>query len=96
MIRKEQERKSVLTQCRDSDVITKVFSDSMAAYFEEQLQQYLSMSEITELYLYNVPPVVCWYEGMISTEDLIDMYGIKKENVFENEAMLGVPVLALP
>ncbi|WP_312433290.1 hypothetical protein [Lacrimispora sp.] len=33
------------------------------------------MEEITEEYLQRVPPVVCWYEGMIATKEFIEEYG---------------------
>lgn len=101
MIQKAQDRRMVLEQCRDYAVIAGALNESMTAYFEEQLEQYLNldMPEISDTYLQNVPPVVCWYEGMISTEDLLDTYGIqhgKDMRKMNKTALSGVPSSALP
>lgn len=73
-ILKKQGHRMILIECRDYLAVAKAFERAMIDFFETQLQQYLNMAEITEAYLQNVPPVVCWYEGMISTEDLIEAY----------------------
>lgn len=101
MIQKAKDRRMVLEQCRDYAVIAGALNESMTAYFEEQLEQYLNldMPEISDTYLQNVPAVVCWYEGMISTEDLLDTYGIqhgKDMRKMNKIAAAGVPSLALP
>ncbi|MCD7998344.1 MAG: hypothetical protein LUH21_14060 [Clostridiales bacterium] len=101
MIQKAKDCRMVLEQCRDYAVIAGALNESMTAYFEEQLKQYLNldMPEISDIYLQNVPPVVCWYEGMISTEDLLDTYGIqhrKDIRKMNKKATSGVPSLALP
>lgn len=46
--------------------------------FEEQLKEYLNKTDMTEGDLNSVPLIVCWYEGLISTElllmELSEMY----------------------
>lgn len=99
MIQKAQDRRMILEQCRDYAVIAGALNESMTAYFEEQLERYLDLPEISDTYLQNVPPVVCWYEGMISTEDLLVTYGIqygKDMRKMNKTALLGVPSPALP
>lgn len=64
----------MLEECRDYSAVADAFEETMIDFFEAQLQEYLNMTEMTENYLQTVPPVICWYEGMISTEDLIEMY----------------------
>lgn len=79
MILKKQEHKRILEECRDYSAVADAFEESMIDFFEAQLQQYLNMTEITGNYLQNVPPVICWYEGMISTEDLIEVYDRERQ-----------------
>lgn len=99
MIQKAKDRRMVLKQCRDYAIIAGALNESMTAHFEKQLERYLDMPEISDTYLRNVPPVVCWFEGMISTEDLLDTYGIQhgKDMRKTNKlAVSGVPSPALP
>lgn len=46
--------------------------------FEEQLKEYLNKTDMTEGDLNSVPLIVCWYEGLISTElllmELLEIY----------------------
>lgn len=60
-----------LEGCPDYPRFRKAFSASLLDCFEEQLDQYIRMSEVSEAYLRDVPRIVCWYEGMISTSDFI-------------------------
>jgi len=64
-----------MERCKDYPIIRNFFCENTLNLFEEQLRQYLKMEEITEEYLQRVPPVVCWYEGMIATEEFIEEYG---------------------
>jgi hypothetical protein len=63
-----------MERCKDYPIIRKFFCEDTLNLFEEQLKQYLKMKEITEEYLQRIPPVVCWYEGMIATEEFIEEY----------------------
>ena len=60
-----------LEGCPDYLKFQKVFSESLLDCFEEQLNEYIEMDEVSEDYLRDVPRIVCWFEGMIPTEDLI-------------------------
>lgn len=60
-----------LEGCPDYSGFQTVFSESLLDCFEEQLNEYIELEEITEDYLRDVPRIVCWFEGMIPTEDLI-------------------------
>lgn len=55
-----------LEQCKDFDKLKAIFDDDMLEYFEGQLESYLSGSE-------ERPEVACWWEGMMSTDDFIEM-----------------------
>lgn len=68
-----------LEGCRDYPLFEKVFDESLLDLFEQKLNQYLEMEEVTEDYLQNVPRIVCWYEGMLTTKYLISEYGIAVE-----------------
>lgn len=60
-----------LEGCPDYPKFQKVFSESLLDCFEEQLNEYIELDEVSEDYLRDVPRIVCWFEGMIPTEDLI-------------------------
>lgn len=53
-----------LEQCRDFDKLKTVFDDDMLGYFERQLEEYQRGLE-------ERPAVVCWWEGMMDTEELV-------------------------
>jgi len=55
-----------LEQCKDFDKLKAVFDNDMLGYCERQLEVYLSGSEERSA-------VVCWWEGMMSTDDFIEM-----------------------
>ncbi len=55
-----------LEQCRDFDKLNTVFGDDMLGYFERQLEEYQRGLE-------ERPAVVCWLEGTMNTEELIEM-----------------------
>lgn len=57
-----------LEQCKDFDKLKAVFDDDMLGYFERQLRGYLNGSE-------ERPTIVCWWEGMMSTDEFIEMCG---------------------
>lgn len=54
-----------LEQCRDFEKLKTVFDDDMLNYFGKQLEEYMNGSE-------EHPAVVCWWEGMMGTEELIN------------------------
>lgn len=56
-----------LEQCKDFDNLRAVFDDDMLVYFEKQIEDYINGSE-------DRPAVACWWEGMMNTEELIEMY----------------------
>lgn len=58
----------VLEQCRDFMIVKQNFSHKMLRYFENQLENYLSDNSDEH------PAIVCWYEGTMDTDMLIEMY----------------------
>lgn len=66
----------VLEGCRDYPLIRQSFGSSLLDSFEAQLNQYLDMENISEDYLRDVPRIVCWYEGIIDTKDIIGEFSI--------------------
>lgn len=54
-----------LEQCRDFDKLKSVFGDDMLKYFEKQLEEYMDGSEERST-------IVCWWEGMMDTEEFIN------------------------
>lgn len=54
-----------LEQCKDFDKLKTVFDDGMLGYFERQLERYINGSE-------ERPAIVCWWEGVMDTEELIN------------------------
>lgn len=55
----------VLEQCKEFMIIKQRFSHGMLRYFQNQLEDYLN--DQSEAH----PAIVCWYEGAMSTEELI-------------------------
>lgn len=74
-IHTEENCLKILKGCRDYLDLKKVFSKKILEQYEKQLAEYLEMEEITDAYLYQVPGIVCWYEGIIPTEDFVKDYG---------------------
>lgn len=66
-----QKARPRLEGCPAYSVFQSVFSESLLDCFEKQLGEYLKMQDVTNEYLQDVPRIVCWYEGMIPTEDII-------------------------
>lgn len=54
-----------LSECNDYEILLKNFSPDMLSYFEKQLIQYLNGSNIHS-------SIVCWWENLMSTEELIN------------------------
>lgn len=65
----------ILKGCRDYPVLQEVFTKRELMLYEKQLTEYLDMKAITDAYLCQVPGIVCWYEGIIPTEDFVKEYG---------------------
>lgn len=72
---------AILKGCRDYPVLQEVFTKKELDLYEIQLTEYLDMEEVADTYLYHVPRIVCWYEGIISTEDFIREYGCQGDCV---------------
>jgi len=64
-------RWKILCDCRDFSFLKQNVSSGVMDLFERQINEYLSLSEITQSYLNNVPLSVCWYEGLVDTEMLL-------------------------
>ncbi len=60
-----------LKGCRDYSILQKAFTKKELDLYERQIKEYLDMEEITDTYLYHVPRIVCWYEGIIPTAEFI-------------------------
>lgn len=60
-----------LSQCKDFDILINNFSIFTLLMFEQSLTRYLDENKFDED---NVPFIVCWYEGMVTTDDLIEHY----------------------
>ena len=65
------EQWKILSNCRDFQHLIQDTNPKVLDLFEMQIEEYLSMGEITESYLNKVPMSVCWYEGLIDTEMLL-------------------------
>lgn len=64
-----------LEGCKDYPLFQAAFSESILDCFEDQLNEYLKLEEISEDYLRNVPRIVSWFEGLIPTADLVEELG---------------------
>lgn len=69
-----QKARPRLEGCPIYPVFQSVFSESLLDCFEKQLDDYLKMQDVTDEYLRDVPRIVCWFEGMIPTEDMIEEF----------------------
>lgn len=69
----------ILEGCRDYPVLQETFTKGELALYEKQLAEYMDMKVISDAYLCHVPEIVCWYEGIIPTEDFIKEYGCWKK-----------------
>jgi len=68
----------ILSGCNDFNALEENLSDDILELFEEQLDKYLNCTEDEEYEKYletdeepNYPDIVRWYEGLISTEELL-------------------------
>lgn len=66
----------ILESCSDYFRLQAALSEPMLDYYEQKLDEYCKMTEESELYLQNLPRIVCWFEGLISTDDLINELAI--------------------
>lgn len=63
-----------LEGCPDYPLFQAAFKNSLLDCFEQQLDEYCRMEEVSDSYLEHVPRIVCWFEGMIPTEDFINEF----------------------
>lgn len=61
-----------LEECYDFEKLKMYFSDDELNDFEEEITAYLDNED--EYDCDNASYIVCWYTGMIETEDLIEAY----------------------
>lgn len=62
----------LLRSCRDYRKLENIFDRKLQKYFEAQLLKYFNSKEITDEYLERVPLIICWCEGLLTTEELIN------------------------
>jgi hypothetical protein len=62
----------LLRSCRDYRKLENVFDRELQEYFEAQLLKYLYSKETTDESLEQVPLVICWCEGMLTTAEFIN------------------------
>ena len=60
-----------LEECKDYSIMKNVFSESELQRYETELAEYLDIADNEEGYLNHVPRIVCWYEGLVTTEEFI-------------------------
>lgn len=60
-----------LEECKDYPIMKSTFSESELQRYEAELAEYLDIAENEEGYLNYVPRIVCWYEGLVTTEEFI-------------------------
>lgn len=60
-----------LEECKDYSIMKDVFSESELQRYEAELAEYLDIVDNEEGYLNHVPRIVCWYEGLVTTEEFI-------------------------
>lgn len=61
----------ILRSCKDYRILENIFDQTLQEYFEAQLLKYFNSKEITDEYLERVPLIICWCEGMLTTEEFI-------------------------
>lgn len=62
-----------LKEHEDFDILKRKCSDEDLDLFEEELIDFLNSNE-ADIHEDNYPPIACWYNGMWSTDDLLDFY----------------------
>lgn len=60
-----------LEECKDYHIMKDAFSESELQRYEAELAEYLDKTDNEEKYLIHVPRIVCWYEGLVTTEEFI-------------------------
>lgn len=65
-----------LEGCRDYPVLQKSVAEPLLQRYEAELAEYLRMADCSVEYLSHVPKIVCWYEGLVTTEEFIQEAGI--------------------
>lgn len=60
-----------LEECKDYSIMKNVFSAPELQRYEAELAEYLNITDNEEEYLSHVPRIVCWYEGLVTTEEFI-------------------------
>ena len=60
-----------LEQCEDFEELKKACTDKDLDYLEEELEEFLNSTD-DEMEEDNYPAIACWYNGMWSTEDLLE------------------------
>ena len=69
---KQESDLPLLRSCRDYRKLENVFDRELQEYFEAQLLKYLYSKETTDESLEQVPLVICWCEGMLTTAEFIN------------------------
>lgn len=77
--RTQSSRRPWLEGCQDYPRFQAAFNKNMLDYFEKELDEYCRRGNVTVDYVEHAPRIVCWYEGMISTDEFIDEFGGNKE-----------------
>lgn len=64
-------RHPYLEECKDYSIMKNVFSESELQRYEAELAEYLDIADNEEGYLNHASRIVCWYEGLVTTEEFI-------------------------
>lgn len=68
-----EEKWKELGKCNDFNVLRKHCTNEELDSFEEELNRYLYEMTIEEVQENGYPLIACWYEGMQSTEDFLEL-----------------------
>ena len=67
-----------LSSCKDFNRLKKNFSKEMLEMFENTIEEYENSTSENKNYsildLDNQPIIIGWYEGLVTTDDLINYY----------------------
>lgn len=74
-----------LERCRDYPALREVFTRGELDSYEKQLTEYLDTEGSIDTDSCNVPRIVCWYEGLISTVEFINEYGVIHKKTARNK-----------
>ena len=62
-----------LKECVNFNTLREICTDDDLDFLEEELEDFLSNKD-KDIHEDDYPPVACWYNGVWSTDDLVNFY----------------------